>query len=91
MITRLLAIVPASITIVVFGEHMLGKLLILSQVVLSIQLSFAVFPLVYFTSSRARMGAFVNSWTLTITAFAVALVIAAFNVWLLFLIAAPQQ
>ena len=60
LVTRLLALVPALITIVWFGESSTGSLLVLSQVVLSLQLSFAVIPLVIFTSDKARMGAFVN-------------------------------
>jgi manganese transport protein len=58
-------------------------LLILSQVVLSLQLSFAVFPLVMFTSERAKMGEFANPTWLKVLAYLVATVIAALNVWLL--------
>lgn len=58
--TRLIAIIPALITITIFGEGSTGSLLILSQVVLSLQLSFAVVPLVMFTSDRRLMGDFVN-------------------------------
>src|SRR5881398_202110 len=61
LITRLIAIVPAALTAILFGESGTAKLLILSQVILSLQLSFAVFPLVQFTSNRAKMGEFVNS------------------------------
>ncbi len=60
LVTRLLALVPALITIVYFGESSTGSLLVLSQVVLSLQLSFAVIPLVIFTSDPKRMGVFVN-------------------------------
>jgi manganese transport protein len=59
------------------------NLLILSQVVLSMQLSFAVFPLVSFTSDRTRMGEFVNRRWLKYLSYFVAYVIAALNVWLL--------
>jgi manganese transport protein len=83
LVTRLLALIPALITIVWFGEGSTGSLLVLSQVVLSLQLSFAVFPLVIFTSDRTRMGAFVNPKWLTGLSWAVALVIASLNVWLL--------
>jgi len=60
LITRLIAIVPAAVTAIFFGEHGTAQLLILSQVILSLQLSFAVFPLVLFTSDRLKMGEFVN-------------------------------
>ena len=83
LITRLLALVPALITIVWFGEGATGGLLVGSQVVLSLQLSFAVFPLVIFTSDRARMGTFVNPRWLTAASWVVAVVIAALNAWLL--------
>lgn len=83
LLTRLLAIVPALITIVWFGESSTGGLLVLSQVVLSLQLSFAVIPLVMFTSDPARMGAFVAPRWLARTAWVVALVIASLNIWLL--------
>jgi manganese transport protein len=83
LITRLIAIVPAVIVAVVSGESGTAKLLILSQVVLSLQLSFAVFPLVMFTSSRLKMGEFVNPRWLKVAAYTVAVVIAALNVWLM--------
>src|SRR5438477_5224826 len=60
LITRLIAIIPAVIVAALFGASGTAKLLLLSQVILSMQLSFAVIPLVMFTSSRAKMGAFVN-------------------------------
>ncbi len=84
LITRAIAIIPAAITAIFFGEHGTAQLLILSQVILSLQLSFAVFPLVRFTSERAKMGEFVNPPWLKVLAYSVALVIAALNVWLLF-------
>jgi len=84
LITRGIAIVPAVITAILYGEHGTAKLLVLSQVVLSLQLSFAVFPLVRFTSERAKMGEFVNPGWLKALAYAVAAVIAALNAWLLF-------
>jgi manganese transport protein len=83
LVTRLLALIPALITIVWFGESSTGSLLVLSQVVLSLQLSFAVIPLVIFTSDKARMGVFVNPRWLSATAWAVGIVIAALNGWLL--------
>ncbi len=87
LITRLVAIVPAALTAIFFGESGTAKLLILSQVILSVQLSFAVFPLVRFTSERAKMGEFVNPAWLKWLAYAVAFAIALLNVWLLVQIA----
>lgn len=83
LITRLIAIVPAVLVAILYGESGTAKLLILSQVVLSLQLSFAVFPLVAFTSDRRKMGAFVNPLWLKVMAWTVAVVIAVLNVWLL--------
>jgi len=83
LVTRLLALVPALITIIWFGEGSTGSLLVMSQVVLSLQLSFAVIPLVIFTSDRTRMGVFVNPRWLTGLSWTVGLIIAALNVWLL--------
>ena len=60
LVTRLIAIIPAVIVVFIYGERGAGPLLILSQVVLSLQLPFAVFPLVMFTSDPHKMGAFVN-------------------------------
>src|SRR5256884_3449613 len=60
LITRLIAIVPAVICTALYGERGTANLLVLSQVILSMQLSFAVIPLVIFTSDRAKMGAFAN-------------------------------
>jgi manganese transport protein len=84
LITRAIAIVPAAIVAVLYGESGTAKLLIFSQVILSLQLSFAVFPLVRFTSDREKMGEFVNSVGLRIAAYVVAGVIATLNIWLLF-------
>jgi manganese transport protein len=84
MITRLIAIVPAVIVAIIGGESGTAKLLILSQVVLSLQLSFAVFPLVMFTSNKLKMGEFVNPMWLKVLSYLVATVIAALNIWLLF-------
>ncbi|MFN7798505.1 Nramp family divalent metal transporter, partial [Gemmatimonas sp.] len=83
LITRAIAIVPAAIVAILYGESGTAKLLVLSQVILSLQLSFAVFPLVQFTSDKVKMGAFVNSTPLKIAAYTVATVIASLNVWLL--------
>jgi manganese transport protein len=83
LITRLIAIVPAVIVTALYGEHGAGALLILSQVILSLQLSFAVVPLVYFTGQREKMGEFVNSRIIAGTAWAVAAAIMGLNAWLL--------
>jgi manganese transport protein len=84
LITRLLAIVPAIIVIAIYGDRGTGPLIILSQVILSLQLPFAVFPLVAFTSDPAKMGAFVTPRWLQATAWAIAVIIAVLNVWLLY-------
>ena len=83
LITRALAIIPAAIVAVLYGERGTAELLILSQVVLSLQLSFAVIPLVRFTSDRIKMGEFVNPRWLSVLAWAVAAIIASLNAWLL--------
>ena len=85
LITRLIAIVPAVIVIALYGERGTGPLLILSQVILSLQLPFAVFPLVMFTSDRAQDGRRSSSprWVKAL-AWPVAVIIAALNVWLLY-------
>ena len=83
LITRLIAIVPAALTAIFFGASGTAKLLILSQVILSLQLSFAVFPLVRFTSDRVKMGEFVNPGWLKALAYFVACAIAGFNGWLM--------
>jgi manganese transport protein len=84
LITRAIAIVPAAIVAILYGESGTAKLLVLSQVILSFQLSFAVFPLVMFTSDRAKMGEFVNPAWVKALAYLVATIIASLNVWLLF-------
>ncbi|MEQ1886887.1 MAG: Nramp family divalent metal transporter [Bryobacteraceae bacterium] len=82
LVTRTMAIVPAIITIIWFGEGSTYKLLILSQVILSMQLPFAVIPLIRFTSDRRRMGEFANpSWVRTL-AWVTASVIVGLNFWL---------
>jgi manganese transport protein len=83
LITRLIAIIPAVIVTALYGERGTGQLLVLSQVILSLQLSFAVVPLVMFTSDRAKMGRFVNPRWLTAIAWAVTAVIVALNSYLL--------
>ncbi len=87
LITRSIAILPAVLVIGIAGEGKLTALLILSQVILSFQLPFAVIPLVQFTSERAKMGDFVNSRATTVIAWCVAAAILFFNgelLWLIF-------
>ena len=84
LITRLIAIIPAIIVVYLYGERGTGSLLILSQVVLSLQLPFAVFPLVMFTGNRAKMGEFVSPLWMRLLAWTVAIIIAVLNVWLLY-------
>ncbi len=83
LITRLIAIVPAVIVTALYGERGAAGLLILSQVILSLQLSFAVVPLVRFTGERRKMGEFANGRVLSAAAWAVAAVIVGLNGWLL--------
>jgi manganese transport protein len=83
LITRLIAIVPAVIVTAMYGEKGTGALLILSQVILSIQLSFAVVPLVYFTGQKTKMGAFANGPLLAAAAWAMTVAIIGLNTWLL--------
>src|SRR5438876_7618600 len=84
LITRLIAIVPAVICTALYGECGTAKLLVFSQVILSMQLSFAVIPLVLFTSSRAKMGQFVNPLWVKILAWLTAGIIVLLNVKYLF-------
>jgi len=86
LITRVLAITPAVIVIGFAGEGKVTALIILSQVVLSFQLPFAVIPLILFTSSRAKMGEFANSRVTAVLAWIVAATILLFNAELLWLI-----
>jgi manganese transport protein len=84
LITRLVAIVPAVIVVSLYGERGTGALLILSQVILSLQLPFAVFPLVSFTSDRRKMGELVSPWWVQVLAWTIAVIIAALNAFLLY-------
>ena len=84
LITRAIAIVTAIIVTIIYGESGTAQLLILSQVILSLQLSFAVFPLVMFTSDKAKMGEFVNPFWVKVLAYTVAFIIGTLNAWLLF-------
>lgn len=84
LITRLIAIIPAVIVTAMYGERGTTDLLILSQVILSMQLSFAVVPLVKFTSSKKKMGEFANPLWLQTTAWLITAVIIVLNVYLLY-------
>jgi manganese transport protein len=83
LVTRLIAIVPAVIVASIYGERGVGQLLILSQVILSLQLSFAVIPLVWFTSEKKKMGGFVNPPWIKWLAWVVTIIIVALNGYLL--------
>jgi manganese transport protein len=83
MVTRLLAIVPAVIVVGIKGDEGATELLVLSQVVLSLQLPFAIVPLVRFTSDKAQMGAFANTLWLKIAAWGIAAVVILLNLKLL--------
>jgi manganese transport protein len=82
LITRTLAIIPAAITVYLSGENGTYKLLILSQVILSMQLPFAVIPLIHFTNDRARMGALANRAWVRFLAWLTAALILVLNIWL---------
>jgi manganese transport protein len=81
LITRALAILPAVLIIGIRGESSVNDLLTLSQVVLALQLPFAMFPLLQFTSSRSRMGAWRNGWFLMIAGWGSALLITALDIY----------
>ena len=83
LVTRLLAIIPAVVVAILYGESGTARLLILSQVILSLQLPFAVIPLVQFTSKATMMGTFVNPLWLKLAAWGVSAVIIALNLKLL--------
>lgn len=83
LLTRSVALVPAMIVAIVYGETGIGELLILSQVILSAQLAFAVVPLVHFTGSARLMGEFANSLVLTVIAWVCSAVIIVLNLYLL--------
>jgi manganese transport protein len=81
LITRALAIIPAVLVIGVRGDASVNDLLTLSQVVLALQLPFAMFPLLHFTSSREKMGIWKNGWFLMTTGWGSAALIAALDIW----------
>jgi manganese transport protein len=83
LITRGLALVPALIGVATLGEHAVGRLLVLSQVVLSLQLPFALYPLLRFTSDRSVMGTLANGVSMQIMGWTLFTLITAANIWLL--------
>lgn len=82
LITRLIAVIPALIVTIIYGEKGTTDLLVLSQVILSMQLSFAVVPLVMFTGSKLKMGEFVNKPWLKVLVWVIAAIIIILNVYL---------
>jgi manganese transport protein len=81
LITRTLAILPAVVIIALRGDSSITDLLTLSQVVLALQLPFAMFPLLHFTSTRRRMGEWKNGWFLLAAGWATAVLITAMDLW----------
>ena len=84
LITRLLAIIPALIVIIIYGDQQVDSLLILSQVILSLQLGFAIIPLIHFVSDKSKMGSFVIKSPTKIIAWLIAAVLIWLNVQMLF-------
>jgi manganese transport protein len=84
LITRLIAITPAYFVIILYGESQTGALLVFSQVVLSLQLGFAVIPLIHFTSDKEKMGVFANKMWVKALAWTIAAVIISLNVKLVY-------
>jgi manganese transport protein len=80
LITRLIAIIPAYVVILIYGEGKTGELLVFSQVVLSLQLGFAVIPLIHFTSDKQKMGVFAIKPWVKIAAWTIAFIIVSLNV-----------
>ncbi len=83
LVTRLIAIIPAIVVLVIYGDAGTGPLLLLSQVILSLQLPFAVFPLIMFTGDRAKMGKLVAPVWMRAIAWPIAFFIAGLNGWML--------
>jgi len=81
LITRTLAIIPAVLVIGIRGDSSVNDLLTLSQVVLALQLPFAMFPLLHFTTSRKRMGIWKNGWFLLTAGWTSAVLIAVMDIW----------
>ena len=84
LITRGLAIVPALVGVLTLGEHSIGRMLVLTQVVLSAQLPFAIWPLLRFTDDKALMGVFANGLLTKAVAWSLFVIISTANIWLVF-------
>ncbi|AFR35807.1 Mn2+ and Fe2+ transporters of the NRAMP family [Riemerella anatipestifer RA-CH-1] len=84
LITRLIAVIPALIVATIYGEKRTTDLLILSQVILSLQLSFAVVPLVMLTNNKLKMGVFANQGFLKYTAIIISFIIVVLNIYLVY-------
>lgn len=84
LITRLIAVIPAFFVTLFYGEKGTSELLVLSQVILSMQLSFAVIPLVMFTNDKLKMGRFVNKNWFKILVWIISIIIVVLNLYLLF-------
>ena len=84
IITRLLAIIPAVLVILIAGESQVGSLLIFSQVILSMQLAFAVIPLIHFVSDKEKMGSFAIKPYVQVLAWLIAAIIAILNIKLVY-------
>jgi manganese transport protein len=84
LITRLIAIIPAYLVILLYGESETGALLVLSQVVLSLQLGFAIVPLIHFTSDKEKMGVYANKNWVKLLAWLIATIIVGLNVKLVY-------
>tara|TARA_R110002020_G_scaffold259768_2_gene473848 strand:- start:199531 stop:201411 length:1881 start_codon:yes stop_codon:yes gene_type:complete len=84
LLTRMIAIVPALLTVIYYGEHGLGELLVLSQVVLSLQLGFAMIPLIHFVSDNKKMNGYHIKWPLRIASWLITIIIVALNAKLVF-------
>ena len=83
LITRTLALLPAFIGVYILGDHSVGKLLIYSQVILSLQLPFAIIPLIYFNSNKNIMKEWTNTKFIQFIGWAICFVITAANLWML--------
>ncbi len=84
IITRLIAIIPAVIVILIYGESVTGKLLILSQVILSLQLGFAIIPLIHFVSDKSKMNGFHISKLTQVVSWIIATIIVSLNAKLVY-------
>jgi manganese transport protein len=84
LIGRIITIIPAFFGVLFFGETCISPMMIFSQIVLSLQLPFAVFPLLEFTSDTAIMGTFANSRLLKISSYAIGFIIVAVNLLLIY-------